>query len=274
MAPNRRDGACRRRRRTASPTRPSPTRGLARGATVGAHLGAAWDAANVCPVTGTGLPGIGNEIAREAAVSRAAAAISVRSRAARGRRARVAGCERRHEARVRYHGSGPAHAPPHAPRGQRRGALARAEQIDGVTYDEFLTLLLAALVLGLVNLASSLLVTLLAIPLIILRWASPTSSSRSGRSLTQLAGVGLRDRRVLDRGRRHDHRRGSSTCRWAGCCEMIAERALVAPERQIRPRDLGRTERADLERLLGGLRLARSSSPRRPRPPRGRSGCE
>ena len=43
-----------------------------------------------------------------------------------------------------------------------------AELLDGVTYDEFLTLLLAALVLGLVNFAVKPLVTLLAIPLIIL----------------------------------------------------------------------------------------------------------
>jgi putative membrane protein len=43
-----------------------------------------------------------------------------------------------------------------------------AELLDGVTYDEFTTLLLAALVLGVVNFLVKPLVTLLAIPLIIL----------------------------------------------------------------------------------------------------------
>jgi putative membrane protein len=43
-----------------------------------------------------------------------------------------------------------------------------AELLDGVRYDEFTTLLLAALVLGLVNFAVKPLVTLLTLPLIIL----------------------------------------------------------------------------------------------------------
>jgi putative membrane protein len=43
-----------------------------------------------------------------------------------------------------------------------------AELLDGVTYDEFSTLLLAALVLGLVNFLIKPLLTLLALPLIIL----------------------------------------------------------------------------------------------------------
>jgi putative membrane protein len=43
-----------------------------------------------------------------------------------------------------------------------------AELLDGVTYDDFTTLLLAALVLGLVNFLIKPLLTLLALPLIIL----------------------------------------------------------------------------------------------------------
>ncbi len=43
-----------------------------------------------------------------------------------------------------------------------------AELLDGVTYDEFTTLLLAALVLGVVNFLIKPLLTLLALPLIIL----------------------------------------------------------------------------------------------------------
>ena len=138
-----------------------------------------------------------------------------------------------------------------------------AELLDGVTYDEFTTLLLAALVLGLVNFAVKPLLTLLALPLIILTLG--IAYFFVSLAMLLLTSGWCRASRSTGSGPRSAPRSscGSSTRRSAASAEMFAKGALVAPERQIRPRDLASTEGADLERLLGGLRRLCRASPRR-----------
>ena len=103
-----------------------------------------------------------------------------------------------------------------------------------------------------------------------------TSGSRRPRAVLRLRVADQRevaaDQRGGDDGEatsarraiRASFRRAASVDR---CVKVVAQRAIVAPEGQLLPWDIGRRERSHLERLLGRRRGALRARPRRPRPP-------